>query len=121
MAMKWHHLWLLGLVATLAAGGCSTEKNTDKAAGSQGKEAEIQANLAKLDSADRKLAVAQKYCAVENENRLGSMGKPIKLLVKDQPVFVCCKSCQTEALDDPDKTLAEVKKLKEKAAKEAAK
>jgi hypothetical protein len=81
-------------------------------------EAEIKANLAKLSPEDRKLALAQKYCAVEDDNRLGEMGVPIKLMVKDQPVFICCKGCKKEAEKDADKTLAKVKELKAKAAKE---
>jgi hypothetical protein len=81
-------------------------------------EAEIKANLAKLSPEDRKLALAQKYCAVEDDNRLGEMGVPIKLMVKDQPVFICCKGCKKEAEKDADKILAKVKELKAKAAKE---
>ena len=44
------------------------------------------------------------------------VGTPVKVMVKDQPVFLCCKSCRKKALADPDKTLAKVKQLKEKAA-----
>jgi len=42
------------------------------------------------------------------------MGVPVKVMVKDQPVFLCCKGCQKEALADPDKTLARVKELRAK-------
>jgi hypothetical protein len=49
---------------------------------------------------DRKLAEEQKFCAIENDNRLGSMGTPVKVMVKDQPVFLCCKGCQKKALSD---------------------
>jgi hypothetical protein len=86
------------------------------AAVAQGEDAEIQAALAKLGPEDRKLAEEQKFCAVENDNRLGEMGTPVKVMVRDQPVFLCCKSCKEEALADPDKTLAKVKELKAKAA-----
>jgi hypothetical protein len=87
------------------------------------KEAKIRDNLVKLGPEDQKLAEAQKYCAIESENRLGSpeMGPPVKIMVKDQPVFLCCKMCAPEAQKDPDKTLAKVAKLKEKAAEEAKK
>jgi len=87
----------------------------------QEEEAEIQANLAKLSPEDRKLAEAQKYCAIEDENRLGAMGPPVKILVKDQPVFLCCKGCTKQAQKDPDKTLAKVAELKTKAAKDTTK
>jgi len=79
-------------------------------------EAKIKANLAKLGDDDRKLAEAQKFCAVETDHRLGAMGVPIKVMLKDQPVFLCCKGCVQEAQTDPDKTLATVKELKAKSA-----
>lgn len=76
-------------------------------------EADVRANLAKLSSEDRKLAEEQRFCAIE-KNPLGSMGVPVKVLVKDQPVFLCCSACKTKALAHADRTLATVKKLKEK-------
>jgi hypothetical protein len=75
----------------------------------------VKANLAKLGDEDQNLAAAQGYCAVESENRLGAMGPPVKVMVKDQPVFLCCKSCKDEALKDPDKTLERVAELKKRA------
>jgi hypothetical protein len=77
-------------------------------------EAEIRANLGRLPKADRPLAEAQKYCPTTGD-RLGTMGEPVKVLVKDQPVFLCCKVCEKKALADPDKTLAKVNELKAKA------
>lgn len=76
------------------------------------KEAKIKAALGQLDPADRKLAEEQKFCAVQTKKRLGSMGKPVKVMVKDQPVFLCCESCQKTAQKDPDQTLATVERLK---------
>ena len=72
----------------------------------------IKTALNKLDPADRKLAEEQKYCAVEPENRLGSMGKPIKVMVENQPVFLCCEGCVKTAQKDAKKTLATVERLK---------
>ena len=79
-------------------------------------EAKIKANLAKLNPEDRKLAEAQKWCAVEPENELGSMGKPVKLVLKGEPVFLCCKGCVKAAQKNPDETLQKAKELREKAA-----
>jgi len=73
------------------------------------------ASLARLDPEDRKLAEEQKYCVVQNDKRLGSMGTPVKIMVKGQPVFLCCGGCEKKALADPDKTLAKVEELKAKA------
>ena len=63
---------------------------------------------------------AQGWCAVSTEERLGSMGTPIKLEIKGQPVFLCCKGCQKTAEADPDKTLAKVEELKAKVKAEKA-
>jgi hypothetical protein len=71
----------------------------------------VAAALAKLSPEDRKLAEAQRFCAVEEENLLGSMGKPVKLVIEGQPVFLCCAGCQDTAKADPKKTLAKVKEL----------
>jgi len=81
----------------------------------------IQSELDQLDPADRKLAVEQKFCAVQTDGRLGSMGKPVKVMIKDQPVFLCCGHCEKSARKDPDKTLAAVKKLKSANAETKAK
>ena len=69
---------------------------------------EIAAALAKLPAADRTLAEAQGVCPITGEP-LGSMGMPVKLVLKDQPVFLCCAGCKKKAEADPDKTLAAAK------------
>jgi uncharacterized protein (TIGR03000 family) len=79
--------------------------------------AKIAANLEKLSAEDRKLAAAQKVCAIQQSNPLGAMGVPVKITLKGQPVFLCCKGCVETAQADPDKTLAKVKELKEKATR----
>jgi Cu(I)/Ag(I) efflux system membrane fusion protein len=75
-------------------------------------DAKIEQSLAKLSREDRALAEAQRFCVVLEGSRLGSMGPPIKLSVAGEIVFVCCPSCQKKALADPQKTLADLKKLK---------
>ncbi|MFO0809014.1 MAG: hypothetical protein U0746_10350 [Gemmataceae bacterium] len=75
---------------------------------------EVLAERAKLSPEDQRLVAAQEYCAVVDGSRLGAMGPPIKVMVRDTPVFVCCKGCQKKALSDPDKTLAKVEELKAK-------
>jgi hypothetical protein len=83
---------------------------------------EIKATRAKLSPEDRKLVEAQEWCAVNTDDRLGgSMGSPIKLMIKGEPVFICCKGCKKEAEANPDKTLAKVKELKEKKKAELSK
>ena len=73
--------------------------------------AKIKAALAKLSAEDRALAEAQVYCAVDLDSRLGSMGPILKVMVKGQPVFLCCKGCEAETKAHPDETLAQLQKL----------
>jgi hypothetical protein len=83
-----------------------------KAGQTDPREVAIQANLAKLSPEDRKAAEAQKFCAIQTKNRLGAMGAPVKIIVKGQPVFLCCGMCVSKAQSNPDKTLASVADLK---------
>ena len=115
--------WLpgLALLVPLALAGCKDStadkgKAPDRTAAEKSNEADIHANLAMLEPDDRRLAEAQRFCAVEDENRLGSMGKPIKLTVKGEPVFLCCKGCQRKALADPERTIAKARELSAKNA-----
>ena len=77
---------------------------------------EVAAERAKLSPEDRALVEAQEWCVVQTDERLGSMGPPIKLDIKGQPVFICCKGCKKKAERDPDATLAKLAELKAKAA-----
>ena len=87
--------------------GSGHEDHQDAAA-----ETKVSAALGKLTAADRPLAEAQKFCAVMNHQRLGSMGVPIKFEIKGEPVFICCAGCKSKALKNPDETLAKVAALK---------
>ena len=122
-------LWCMVLFVPLALAGCKDaasdrakppatdkERVSDKSAEKQAEEAEIRANLAQLSPEDRKLADAQKFCIIQQDNRLGAMDVPIKVMVKGQPVFVCCKGCVRRALNNPDQTLTRVEELKAKSA-----
>jgi Cu(I)/Ag(I) efflux system membrane fusion protein len=85
---------------------------------SAGRAAKVKANLAKLSDEDRKLAEAQKYCAVLRNSVLGLMGKPVKLVIEGRPVFLCCPSCEEDAKADPDKTLKTAEEQKKRAKAE---
>jgi hypothetical protein len=68
-------------------------------------EAGITEALGKLPPADREAARRQRFCVVETENRLGSMGPPVKVTIEGQAVFLCCEGCRQEALEQPQRTL----------------
>jgi len=59
---------------------------------------------------DKELIEKQKTCPVTDQP-LGSMGKPVKVVVKNRTVFLCCAGCKKKLLANPDKYL---KKLDEK-------
>ena len=103
--------------APIAQAPDAAPQATDKAAE---KEAKVKAERAKLSEADRALVEAQEWC-VATDHRLGEMGSPVKVMVKDKPVFLCCDGCEAEALANPDKTLAKVEELKAKKKGEGEK
>lgn len=119
-------LWCAMVFLPLALVGCKDASDKAKAQGTdkgqisnkssdkQEQEAEVQANLAKLSPDDRKLAEEQRFCVIQKRNRLGSMDVPVKVMVKGQPVFVCCKGCVRKALNNPDQTLTKVQEFRAK-------
>jgi Cu(I)/Ag(I) efflux system membrane fusion protein len=107
----------LARAAELTARSKSSASRTSPTMSPSGKrEAQVKANLAKLNAEDRRLAEQQKFCAVHSDELLGSMGAPMVLEIKGQKVFICCPACKDDALEDPEQTLAKVKELKAKAA-----
>ena len=116
----------IGLAAVLGVAGCNggdkptgpARPVTTPATPAGGADAEVRAERDKLSAEDRAAVEAQEWCVINTGERLGGMGPPLKVTVKDQPVFVCCKGCVRKAQADPDKTLATVADLKAKAAAE---
>lgn len=111
---------ILGLSLALtacsgASSGVTPNEVPAKKAELSEEDREIAEVRAKLSPEDRALVDAQEWCVVSSTERLGSMGSPIKLTIKEQPVFVCCGGCKRTAEADPDKTLAKVEELKAKA------
>ena len=127
MNVSWKSLSCFAALATFAA-GCQSQTSPPPAEASaiveadghdraehehgDGGESDVKLAMAELSPEDRKEAETQKFCAVMNTSLLGSMGAPLKLDVKGQPVFVCCAGCKSSALKNPDETLATVAKLK---------
>ena len=75
--------------------------------------AKLSAELAKLSEEDRRLVAEQQFCPILPENKLGSMGPPVKVSLEGQPVFLCCAGCKQNAEAHPRATLAKVAKLKQ--------
>jgi Cu(I)/Ag(I) efflux system membrane fusion protein len=93
---------------TATAGQASDKDHTESA-----EHADVAKGLAKLSDADRLLAEKQKVCPVSDEP-LGEHGKPTKITIEGETVFLCCPACETMIKKDPKKYLV---KLKAKGAK----
>jgi hypothetical protein len=79
---------------------------------------EIDTAIAELSPEDQVAARAQRFCAYADDSLLGSMGAPFKLMINDQAVFLCCEGCKSQALKDPEATLAKVADMKAKVQAE---
>jgi YHS domain-containing protein len=127
-------LWTVALAAVVAVSGCgsstphSQEKpkttapsdnqaqekpaGQEQRAGHEGHDDTTGPNalpgLAELSAEDRAAAEKQRVCPVSGD-LLGAMGKPVKVVVKGQTVFLCCPNCKKEITQDPDKYLAKLK------------
>ena len=69
--------------------------------------------LAAAKPTDKELIEKQKTCPVTDQP-LGSMGKPVKVVVKGRTVFLCCAGCKNRFFANPEKYL---KKLDEQSQK----
>lgn len=96
------------------SGGSKTAPaaTTTRASTPSDEDAEVTAVRAKLPAADRRLVDQQDLCPVLDGSRLGSMGKPVKVVIENRPVFLCCKGCEQEAKEHAKETLVKVEKLK---------
>jgi hypothetical protein len=70
-----------------------------------------------LPQADSRPITEQKTCPIMGKP-LGSMGTPVKVVLNNQPVFLCCEACEAQAKEHAAQTLAKVKELKAKTARD---
>ncbi len=82
-------------------GGAQTESNPSSATSN------LSVSVVRATPADASLIATQKTCPVMDEP-LGSMGGPVKLMVGDKPVFLCCRGCIKKVEAEPAKYLAKV-------------
>ena len=55
-----------------------------------------------------------------NQNRLGSMGEPVKLTLEGQPVFVCCAGLRARGAGEPRGDAGQIRQRLEQARPEPA-
>lgn len=65
--------------------------------------------LASFSEEDKASAMKQHFCPVSGE-MLGVMGKPEKMEVEGQTVWICCDGCKDKLLAEPEKYLAKINK-----------
>jgi Cu(I)/Ag(I) efflux system membrane fusion protein len=82
-------------------------------------EAVIASSLAKLPEDQHREAAEQEYCVVLEDSKLGSMGVPVRHVVEGRAVYVCCKGCNKDVLENPKAALAKLDQRK--AAKKSPK
>ncbi len=108
-------LLVTGFVVTgIVAGSALADEGHDH--GGSKSEQKIAKTLASLSPADRQAAKAQRFCPMMVRSRLGADGKPIKVNINGQTVFVCCKGCVEDAKEDGQATLKMAKKLTKASA-----
>lgn len=84
--------------------GCAGAVKSDPAKYAAGRP---EITISSATQADAALIARQKACPVMDEP-LGSMGNPVKVLVGDKPIFLCCKGCIKKIQAEPAKYLAMV-------------
>ncbi|HEY4760073.1 MAG TPA: hypothetical protein VIH42_05775 [Thermoguttaceae bacterium] len=67
--------------------------------------------VAQLTEADQAGIASQKVCPVSG-GKLGSMGTPIKVMVGNQPIYLCCEACIRKVQDNPAQYVAKAAKLR---------
>lgn len=102
---------LLAIAMTVTLTGCSKAPENASApvpamAPADGHEMSS-ATADPLSAADQALADLQKVCPVGGE-ALGSMGTPVKVMIGDRAVFLCCEGCRSAVEGDPEKYLAKL-------------
>lgn len=84
----------------LAGNPSLTDPDRRRVIATDTREARIAAALEQLSPEDRVLAAEQQICPVAMM-ALGSMGPPIRVLVGQRPVLICCEGCRGALLKDP--------------------
>ncbi len=106
---------ILLVAGAIAVAGCNDAKSPPTTAGASTGSVSVAKSTTdsdKLTKEDEALVKAQRLCPISDEPLGGEMGPPIKVMIKGQPVFLCCKGCVKDAEKNPDKTLKKVEELK---------
>lgn len=105
----------LSVMGALLLAGCAEQSVSPPTSETQtvsnwkeGLDTETVTAFSQLSDLDRTAALAQKVCPV-TDKPLGSMGKPPKITVAGQDVFLCCSGCEEDLKKESAKYLAKLK------------
>ncbi len=82
--------------------------------------AKLKVAIAKMSREDQLSVKQQGFCAILTQNRLGSMGTPVKVKIEGKTLFLCCNGCSEEARANPTTTLASLDRLLGKSSDTAS-
>jgi hypothetical protein len=68
--------------------------------------------VAQTVEADRAGIAQQKTCPITGA-MLGSMGTPVKVMIGDQPSYLCCQGCVAKVKNDPEAYLVKVSQVRQ--------
>jgi len=71
-----------------------------------------QISVSYATAADGAAIRAQGRCVVMTKKQLGGHGKPIKMMIDGQSLFVCCKGCVRKVQKNPELYLAKAHELR---------
>ncbi|MCX7423939.1 MAG: hypothetical protein NT013_31025 [Planctomycetia bacterium] len=91
--------------------GCSSSSTQPVVPSEASQEAAIEQSINRLPEDDRTAAKRQRFCAVMEKERLGQRDTPIKVVIGERSVFVCCDGCVSDAKQNPKKTLDTLAKV----------
>lgn len=102
-------LFAFAVAATLVGCSKAPEPSVSQPAATHTHDHEATATAAPpLSAEDQVLADKQKVCAVAGGPFGGDMGHPVKVMVGDRAVFLCCEHCRGPFEKDPQKYLAKL-------------
>ena len=101
MFRHWSLIAIIVSVSTMGCGDASAPRIDTAVTAEPGG-----APLAALTAEDLVLIQKQKKCPVGGP--LGGMGTPVKMMVGDRAIFLCCEHCREAVEKDPAKYLAKL-------------
>jgi hypothetical protein len=104
-------MWLTGCGGTSAQTQGEKAKPADQKSPIAAKDAKDkpQVTVVPVSKDDEAAMKEQAVCPVSGD-KLGSMGEPVKVMIGDKALFLCCSGCLSKVQDDPELYLNKVKK-----------